>query len=560
MKKFYPQNRFQKSSSVFKAFLLKMNLAAIILLFMAPAVTAQQVFTVLEGSSEVDIIGVSPFAIDYRNQRSQYVYTSDLLQNQGAPVGYITAVALKITRVSSPSTVQPENVQIKMGLTSLLVLPENLIPNLPVHYSSAEENIVATGWYTFQLDTPMYWDGFSNIVIEFCRTNTNTGDSLQLEAYLGLEGEYRTVGLVSDVVTDNGCTLTGNNVVTLPNRRLLPSMQITMTDPCETNPFPGTVVVSEGNNYCNEPFTLSVIDDSLASGLSYQWQYSIEDGTNYTDIPGAVANTLTTSQEFATYYRRGAMCDVLGVMLYSPGLLVAGPDCYCNPTVTTVDAAGITNVTFDQINSTSTSAPSYTDFRNLSTLVQRVGIFPLTARVTATTAPMFTKAWIDWNQDGNFSAFESYELGMVNSGVDVSSGMTASVIVPTDALLGETVMRVRSASVANMEALLPCGNTPNGESEDYTIIVAEELGIQDSTILKSSIIVYGYNQAVNIRSTIEDIKSVKIYDISGRLLFTKADLNDKQTSIALPAISSQILIVEIKTMSGFVLNRKVTLR
>lgn len=563
MKKIYPQNRFQKNNGL-KALFLKINLFALLIVFLAPSMTvAQQVYTIREGVSQVNIVGPSPFAIDYRNQRSQYLYTGNLLQDQVAPVGYITSVALKITQVAFPTSLQPQNLQIKMGLTNLLVLPEDFIPNLPVLYTSAEENITGTGWYTFVLDTPMYWDGYSNVVMEFCRTNTDTGDSFELEAYLGLIGEYRTVGLASDLITGNGCTLTGNNTVTLPNRRLLPSMQITMTNPCISSPFPGTVGVSAGNNYCGEPFTLSVTNDSFASGLSYQWQYSFADGADYINIPGATLPTLTTTQEFATYYRRGIKCDAIdSAMYFPPGLLVAGPGCPCIPTVTTGDSAGITNVKFGTIDNSSVSTSSYTDFRNLSTDVQKAGVFPLSAKVTATTAPMFSKAWIDWNQDGIFSASESYELGMVTSGQDVSSGMVASVIVPTDALLGTTIMRVRTASVADMATLEPCGNTINGESEDYSINVQvqDPLSVQNSELNKNSIVVYGDNQMVNIRSTFEDIKSVKIYDISGRLLFTKNELNDKEISIALPAISSQILIVEVRTASGFVLNRKVILK
>lgn len=560
MKEFYPQNLFQNLRDASRQLILKASLALIVLFLMPSTAKAQQVYNMLEGDLNSSLEGVTPFGTVVKNQRSQYLYISNYLQNLSAPTGYITSLAVKVTQVAAPSQIQPHNLQIKMGLTSMVSLPANLLANLPVHYSKAVEPITETGWYTFELDTPFHWDGFSNIVVEFCRTNASTGTNYEVEVHLNLIDEYRTAALLSNASNSDGCSLTGNTNMTLPNRRLLPSMRVTMSNPCETNPVAGTMVVSEGNNYCSEPFTLSATGDSIESGLFYQWQSSFTGGDDFVDIPGANAPNYTTSQEFSTYYRRGVMCEELGVMVYPPAILVAGDGCFCNPTVTNMDATGITNVTFGMINSTSSSNPSYTDFRNLSTIVQRVGVFPLSARVTATTEPLFTKAWIDWNQDGIFSATESYELGMVSTGIDVSSGINASVAVPVDALLGETVMRVRTASVADMLSLEPCGNTINGESEDYKIIVENELSIPNSEILKNSIIVFADNKTVNIKSTVEGIDSIKVYDLSGRLLFSKQGSNERISSIALGSISSQILIIEIKTESGFIVNKKVSLK
>ena len=561
MKEFYPVNPFQKTRRFLKTSSLKACYIAMILLLITPlAVKAQQINTILEGDQQISLQGVSPFSTAVKNQRSQYLYTGDLLQNLEISSGYITSVAVKVTNMPLPTTLQPENLQIKMGLTAMVTLPEDLIPDLPVHYSSAIESITATGWYTFNLTTPLYWDGYSNIVMEFCRTNVMSGASFEVEVYVGLTGEYRTSGLINNLENGNGCSLEGITSISLPNRRLLPSMRIGTFNPCESNPAPGTVIVSSGNNYCGEPFTLSVIDDSYASGLSYQWQYSFNNGTDFINIPGATAPTLTTSQSFSTYYRRGIMCDALEVMIYNGGIVVEGPGCFCNPTVTTVDATGITNVSIGSINSTSSSEPSYTDFRIQSTNVHLLETVELSARVSTTSLPVYTKAWIDWNHDGIFAANEAYELGVLNSGTDLSSGNIASFLVPADAMLGNTVMRVRTASVADMASLEPCGNTLNGESEDYTLSVMPELGIVDASVLKNSLVIFAANKSVNVRSTVQNIKSIKIFDISGRLLYVTELLNEKQISIPLSAIAPQILIVEAKMESGLTINKKVNLK
>lgn len=561
MKDFYPPNQFQEIIGTSRAFFMKLTFSLMLgIMFFPSKISAQQVFTILEGEEAVSIQGISPFATTVKNQRSQYLYTGDLLQNLNAPNGYITAVAVKITQLALPSTIQPQNLQIKMGSTTMVTLPADFIPNLPIHYSSATENITSTGWYTFNLDTPFSWDGFSNVVIEFCRTNVISGDSFEVEVYLGLNGEYRTTGLVSNVENGNGCTLSGTTTISLPNRRLIPSMQVTMTNPCESNPSAGIAIVSEGNNYCGEPFTLSVTNETFASGLSYQWQASYQDGTNFVDIPGATLPTLTTSQDFATYYRRGTMCDVLGVMVYNGGVYVAGPECYCNPTVSNEDESGITNVTFDGIGTNSSSEPFYTDFTNTQFSVAQSGTYTLSARVSVSSTPLVTKAWIDWNQDGNFAEGESYNLGVVTSGLDVSSGISATVMVPQDALLGSTRMRVRTATVDNPLVLDPCANTENGESEDYKILVTPGLGVPNADLLKNSIVVYSANKAINVKSTVEEINNIKIFDISGRLIHDTKNVASNLTSISLSSIATQIVIVEIQTISGFTFNKLVSVK
>lgn len=556
MKKHYPPNLLDKIIiyllTNFKSLLLMLVLAGL-----PSVVNAQQVYTILEGEQVIDIQGVTPFSTNDRNQRSQYLYTSDLLQNVNAPIGFITAVAVKIVQVAYPIGLQPENLQIKMGLTSAVVLPPTLVPNLSVYYSSATENITGPGWYTITLDTPMAWDGYSNVIIEFCRTNTNVGTNFRVETYLGLINEYRTSALASSAVNGNGCVLTGTTTITLPNRRLIPAMQLTMANPCQTNPSPGTIVVNTATNYCSAPFTLSVVDDTVASGLSYQWQSSFHDDTNFIDIIGATSQTLTTTQDFATYYRRGTMCDELGVMFYPPALLVDGPDCLCNPTVTTVDATGITNVSFNTINQSSTTSNSYTDFTNIQTDANLVASIPLSARVNVINGSVYTKAWIDWNQDGMFAADESYDLGMANVGVDISSGIIANVVVPSNALLGLTTMRVRASGVDNMALLDPCSNLVNGESEDYTINVMPELGIPNIDFVSNTIIAFAAKNLVNIRSQSEEIAMVKIYDLSGRLLYFENGGGTRELSIMLQSSSSQILIVEIATISGQKVTKKV---
>ena len=84
MNKFYPQNRFANICHSFKSSILKTAVVGA-MMFLTPTVAnAQQVFTILDGTSQVNVQAISPFSTNDKVQRSQYMYTGDLLQNQSA--------------------------------------------------------------------------------------------------------------------------------------------------------------------------------------------------------------------------------------------------------------------------------------------------------------------------------------------------------------------------------------------------------------------------------------------------------------------------------------------
>ena len=150
------------------------------------------------------------------------------------------------------------------------------------------------------------------------------------------------------------------------------------------------------------------------------------------------------------------------------------PEPYCNRTFSS-SVEPITRVVFNNIDNPSSAtvggSPALENFTNLvgtaapgQTVEMRVEgntDGPYTAVITV---------YIDWNQDGLFTgAGESYNLGTFNgsTGVD-GKHATGNVVVPADALLGETRMRV----VKNFSSAgAACGNSSFGQAEDYTISI-----------------------------------------------------------------------------------------
>lgn len=151
------------------------------------------------------------------------------------------------------------------------------------------------------------------------------------------------------------------------------------------------------------------------------------------------------------------------------------PDCSAlsTPTITNADATGITNVTFSNINNSS-SATSGLVTTGVSTEVCRGGTYDLSARVnTAGNFTTLTKAWIDWNANDIFEeASEAYVLGYATNVTDGATDAPKSVDVPMTASISTVKMRVTCAYIAsNGSYPTACDDVAWGEIEDYLITV-----------------------------------------------------------------------------------------
>ena len=133
----------------------------------------------------------------------------------------------------------------------------------------------------------------------------------------------------------------------------------------------------------------------------------------------------------------------------------------------------ITNVVFNQIsNNSGGKINAYEDYTDMSTVVKQGSSYDLSIAVdTDGGFTIYSKVWIDWNQDGDFTdAGEEYDMG---TAYNVSNGNTSNsplaVVIPSNALIGKTRMRV---SARYNQYAGPCESGYDGEVEDYSVIVS----------------------------------------------------------------------------------------
>ncbi len=143
---------------------------------------------------------------------------------------------------------------------------------------------------------------------------------------------------------------------------------------------------------------------------------------------------------------------------------------YCEASGKTTDTTEITSVEFGTINNPSKKKKGYEDFTRLNTIVSPNLSYNLAVSVnTGGDHKVYTTAFIDWNQDMDFSDDETYELGFINNNSPNIPLPVKTITVPSNAKSGNTRMRIITKY---SEKPTPCDTDFFGEVEDYTLNIS----------------------------------------------------------------------------------------
>jgi len=146
---------------------------------------------------------------------------------------------------------------------------------------------------------------------------------------------------------------------------------------------------------------------------------------------------------------------------------------YCTSSGNTIYQTGITLVHFNTIINSSGKPSGYTDYYTTqSTSVARNSNYDLSVNLnTDGNYTIHAIAWIDWNQDGDFTdTGEEFDLGSATNTTNGTTNLSPLILsIPADAALGATRMRVSAQYNTNPT---PCINNFDGEVEDYCIMIS----------------------------------------------------------------------------------------
>ncbi|MEP2023234.1 M43 family zinc metalloprotease, partial [Reichenbachiella sp.] len=135
-------------------------------------------------------------------------------------------------------------------------------------------------------------------------------------------------------------------------------------------------------------------------------------------------------------------------------------------------------------NSTNYVSSGYSDFTSQSTTLSGGQSTSITVTPHTTWSSTGAKAWIDWNQDGDFEDANEEVLSGSGSG----GSYTANFNVPTSATNGSTRLRVRALYGGPIN---PCGDGYFSEVEDYTVqITGGAAGPAEQEVVYGSVKIY----------------------------------------------------------------------
>ena len=249
---------------------------------------------------------------------------------------------------------------------------------------------------------------------------------------------------------------------------------ICSSGPCAGTPTPGNTITTPAAICPGANFNLTLQNNTPGSGVTYQWESGPTNTGPWSTIGGATNSTYSGTQAVATWYRCNVTCSG-NTGISNPVQVLMAPlsACYC----TTTYASGCTlgdyvgNVTLGTLNNTTTCAtPPYTFFNAVPApnLIAGGG-YPLSITLGPDTFGQHAGAWIDFNQDGDFT--DPGECLGVTGNLGPNGSGVINFTVPVTATPGTTRLRVRGGNDSPLTCAQSCGVSSSGfgETEDYNV-------------------------------------------------------------------------------------------
>ena len=256
-----------------------------------------------------------PYQGYYHDARSQFIITAAELTAGGiCPNSTLTSLSFNVSSKGSTQAYTGFTIKIGNTASSTFASATWLTPAFTTVYSG--NWTTATGWNTHAFSTSYVWNGTSNIVVETCFNNTS---------YTSYDYVYYTTTAVGPTVcyaemdAATGCTLAAE---TTSDSRPNMKFNYTVGPPCAGTPAGGTASASPASVCLGDNSTLSLSGQTVACGITYQWQSSPNPITIWTNIGGATSTSYTATPVASTNYRCVVTCSASGLSANSSSTLV----------------------------------------------------------------------------------------------------------------------------------------------------------------------------------------------------------------------------------------------
>ncbi|MNU79372.1 hypothetical protein D3C71_689860 [compost metagenome] len=145
------------------------NLSVVLHKNYSTAIGAGASTTTLSGASAG--VFISPFSHYFGGYKSQYVVRASELTAAGINAGTITSLGFDVTTAGTTYS----GFNLSIAPTSATVANATFLTGTFTDVFSGNLNVATTGVNTITFTTPFIWDGTSNIIVQLCWSNSNTG-------------------------------------------------------------------------------------------------------------------------------------------------------------------------------------------------------------------------------------------------------------------------------------------------------------------------------------------------------------------------------------------------
>jgi hypothetical protein len=147
-------------------------------------------------------------------------------------------------------------------------------------------------------------------------------------------------GIVVGLTVTGAGIPAGTTVLAISGTTLTLSDEATLSSSSQTALTFSNVITS--TSLCNsQTVTLSLENEVEGSGITYQWQSSVDDGANYTDISGATASTYVATPTGDTFYRCVVTCTYGSIVANSTPVEITFTNAITSTTPVTICEAGV---------------------------------------------------------------------------------------------------------------------------------------------------------------------------------------------------------------------------
>ncbi|MDR2204582.1 MAG: GEVED domain-containing protein [Flavobacteriaceae bacterium] len=307
-----------------------------------------------------------------------------------------------------------------------------------------------------------------------------------------------------------------------------------------------TTITNPANGAVLNPGSTTITWNAAANASGYHVKVGTTSGG--TDVFGGdvsgTSQTVTLSQN-GTYYASVVPFNSLGgANPCSNEITFTTNDnaVYCEPNLNCTDGDLILNVSFEEIDNSTTCSPNgYGDYTNMVANVEAGETYTLYVTVGDGWYE-HVGMWIDFGNDGIFDPSDYFgEIGIGGQGVTTQGDIT----IPAGTPDGNYRMRIQA--YAGPLTGDPCMNNPLdfGEYEDYTVHVG---ALATAETNKGKIVVYP-NPVTDILkiSDVKDVKSIIVVDMTGRMVKT---FSTATAELNLSNLSSGAYIVNLRMTNG----------